>query len=712
MLNKVDNFSFLPIMNFKSFQHIVFLVLTPYLVGAQKDSIPTGFPNINEDLIENFIEDTNEDVDFDFNTAFETLQTYAYKPINLNTASKDDLEELFFLTELQIQNLLNYREDLGNLISIYELQAVPTFDLNTIQSILPFVTVRNDVDDLHIGFKDLLFKGNNELYLRWSRLLETPKGYTKLPEGDLGSRFLGDRNKYYFRFRHFYENKLSFGITAEKDPGEEFFKGSNQHGFDFYSAHFYLKDYNKTIKTIAIGDYSVSFGQGLILHSGFGSSKSAMIMNIKKIRRTIKPFTSISETNFFRGAAVTLGLGSNIEFTALASYRGRDGNLIDPSLISNELIFQSFTALQLSGLHRTAAEIADENALMDFSIGGSLKYQKRNWHIALNGLRSNFNKSLEINKQPYNRYYFTGDQLTNLSIDYSWIFQNFNLFGETAMSDNGSVATINGLLIGLDRKVDLSILHRYFPKEYLSLNPSPFAETAGAKNENGIYLGIVVNPSQHWQFGGYFDVYKFPWIRYNADAPSKGYEYRARVTYYLKRKLAIYLEFRNEIKEINQPSNSSKIDKLVNSQLLQTKLNISYNATKSLELRNRIHYGSFNNGVNPSFNGYMIFQDIIFQPLRFPFSFSARYAIFDTDSYGIRFYTFENDVLYSYSIPSFYGKGTRFYINLRYRGIRNVTLEARYAQTYFSDREIIGSGLDQINSNTRTEIKVQAKLNF
>lgn len=699
-------------MNFTRFQLIFCSVFFPLLIAAQIDTIPPSDPVENEDLIEDFIQNTDEEADFDFNTAFENLQTYVKNPVNLNTATRYDLEELFFLTDIQIQSLLTYREQLGELISIYELQAIPNFDLKTIQNILPFVAVRNDVDDLHIGLKDLLFKGRNEVYLRWSRILEEQKGFTKLPEGETGSRYLGDQNKYYFRFRHFYENKLSYGFTAEKDPGEPFFEGNNKNGFDFYSAHFYLKDYNQTIKSLALGDYSVSFGQGLILYSGFGSGKSASITNIKRNRRTIKPFTSVNESNFFRGAATTLGFGKNIEFTALASFRGRDGNLLDPSLIDNEPEIQSFTSFQLSGFHRTEAEIADKNALQDFTFGGSLKFQKSNWHIALNALHTKLDKSLQINNLPYNRYYFSGNQLTNVSMDYSYVFQNFNLFGETAMSDNGRFATINGLLIGLDRKVDLAILHRYFPKDYQALNPNPFAESGGAKNESGLYTGVVIKPNEHWQLGGYFDIYQHPWLRFNADAPSKGHEYRARLTYFIKRKLTVYLEARNEIKEINQPENTSKFDQLVNSRLFQTKLNISYNTSKSLELRTRIHYGIYDDGTNEPFKGYMIFQDLIFKPKKLPFSFTTRYAIFDTDAYGIRFYTYENDLLYTFSVPSFYGRGTRFYFNLRYRGIKNITLEARFAQTYFADREAIGSGLDEISGSTKSEVKVQMKLHF
>ncbi len=701
-----------PMTNFFTIRIMLLLLALPLCIYAQVDSIYKNDAAENIELIENFFENTNEDIEFDFNTVFEELHVFLKKPMNLNTATKDDLEALLLLSDIQIQQFLNYRQQLGDLISIHELQAVPGFDLNTIYRILPFVTVKSSIDDLHIGFRDLLLKGNNEMYLRWSRVLEEQRGYSKLKEGETASRYLGDPNRLYIRFRHFYENKLSYGFTAEKDPGEELFKGSNPHGFDFYSAHFFLKDYNKTIKAIALGDFSASFGQGLILFSGFGSGKSAIITNIKRNQRTIRPFTSVSETNFLRGAATTLRLGKRWELTALASWRGRDGNLIEQEDVEEDVAFLSFTSFQLSGLHRTPAEIADKNALRDFSSGGSLRFYNRQGHLAFNALHTRLDKTLQPSVRPYNQFYFSGNQLTNLSLDYSWIHRNINFFGETAMSDNGSIATLNGLLAGLDKKIDLSVLYRAFPKDYQALNPNPFAESTGARNENGLYTGIVFNPGHRWQFGGFFDIYNHPWLRFNADAPSSGYEYRVRASYTIKRKLNVYFEVRNEIKEINPPSNSDKIRSLVSSQLFQTKLNFSYILSKSLELRNRVQHGFYNDGVNESLYGFMVFQDVIFQPVNFPLSFTARYAIFDTEAYGIRFYTFENDVLYNYSIPSFYGKGTRFYINLRYRGIRNIVLEGRFAQTYFSDRDVIGSGLEEISGNTRTEIKFQAKLMF
>jgi DNA uptake protein ComE-like DNA-binding protein len=68
------------------------------------------------------------------------LQYFKKHPLNLNEADAGQLKELFFLTDLQIENLLSYRHLLGKFISIYELQAIPAWDVATIKKILQFIT--------------------------------------------------------------------------------------------------------------------------------------------------------------------------------------------------------------------------------------------------------------------------------------------------------------------------------------------------------------------------------------------------------------------------------------------------------------------------------------------------------------------------------------------------------------------------------------------
>ena len=693
----------------------IFLFLIFFLWGAlisAQSQNPDVIADPIREIIEDFLQNTEGEDDFDYNTIFDELEAYIDQPLNLNKASEAELQDLIFLSDVQIANFLNYRSQQGDLIAIQELQVIPSFDLATIRRILPFVNLQSEVDDYQLGIPQMLKEGKNEFFLRWSRILEDQKGYEPLPEGSTANRYLGDPNQLYFRYRHSYSNKLSYGLTAEKDRGEEFFTGSNPNGFDFYSAHFYLRNYNRRIKAIALGDYSISMGQGLILFSGFGAGKSSSPMTIKRTSRTVRAYSSVNEADFLRGGAVNLAFG-NLDVTAFASSKKVDGNLVipDTSEFESEIV-REFTSLKVDGLHRTPSEIEDENVINQFTVGGIVKYKKRNWHLAGNLLYNQLNRSLETTLRPYNQFYFRGDRLLNASFDYGLLLSNFNFFGETAISDNGAIATINGVLIGLDRKVDMSILVRHFPRDYWALNANPFAETTGARNETGIYVGLEARPIKNWILGGYFDTWRHPWLRFNVDAPYNGYEYRARLTHFKKRTYRIYFEIREEHKFMNAPENETKLNFIIPRKLFQTRFHISNQLTKALELRSRIDFGYFENEVEGKQNGFMILQDVIFKPIDFPIHFTTRFAIFDTHSYDIRFYHYENDLLYNFSIPAYYNKGTRFYFNLRYRGIRNMVWELRYAQTYWKNRDTFGSGLEQIDGQTRSQLAAQIKYQF
>ena len=63
---------------------------------------------------------------------------------------------------------------------------------------------------------------------------------------------------------------------------------------------------------------------------------------------------------------------------------------------------------------------------------------------------------------------------------------------------------------------------------------------------------------------------------------------------------------------------------------------------------------------NEKENGYMFYQDIKYKPLFGKITFSSRYILFNTSTYDSRIYAYESDVLYGYSIPSYYGKEVRF----------------------------------------------------
>ncbi len=685
------------------------VLLLPYGAYAQSDTITPALSNeVDEQFIEDFIQSVDEEGDFDFDTAFEL---YRGKPLNVNKVTREELEEMGLLTTIQINDLLRHREQFGDLIAIYELQTIPSFDLETIQRIQPFVSTYSGLDDYQIPIHKMLIKGGNELYIRWGKVLEEQKGYRSLEEGETGSRYLGDQNKLYMRYRHFYQNRLSFGITAEKDAGEEFFSGSNKNGFDFYSAHLYLNNYSKLIKAVALGDYKLSMGQGLVRYSGFGSGKSSYVTSIKRNAKSIDKYSSVNEAAFMRGAAATFGLGENIELTGFVSVRNRDANII----VNDTLDFDDaneFSSLQISGLHRTPNEVEDENALRQTSYGGILKYKANKGHIALNVLHEKFDKELLRNPQPYNRFYFNGNQLLNASLDYNYRYQNLNFFGETAWSDNNRLASINGLLIGLDRHAEVALLHRYFAKDYQAIDANPFAEKRGGRNEQGMYIGLNLRPAKNWKINTYVDAYRHPWLLFDADAPSKGIDYLVKVTYWQKRRMEAYIQLRSETKQVNSRDTEGKIDPLTDFQQLRVRMHLANKVSKTLELRSRVYWGFSQRGDTEKEKGFAAYQDVIFKPLGYPISLTTRFAIFDTDSYATRFYAYENNLLYTFSVPAYYNKGTRYYLNLRYKGIRNMTIEMRYARTYWANQETFGSALEEISGQSKSELSAQIKVKF
>lgn len=669
-------------------------------------------PESQIDVVEDFLNNTDAENGFDFNTLFESLDEAASRKINLNNTTSQELLELGLIDELAANSIVQHIRKYGKLIALYELQAIDNLSMEDINSLLPYVTAKGGLDDTKVGLGTMLQKGKNEYYLRWSTIVEDQKGFIP-PEDpdDPAQRFLGTKDRIYTRFKHSYENKLSYGFTMEKDAGEEFFNGSNSNGFDFYSAHLFLRNISNRLKSVAIGDYSVRLGQGLILNSGFGRGKSADAIRIKRNGSTLNAYTSVAENDFLRGVGATFGFGKHIEMTVFGSRLDRDANIVIPDTTDQEEFF--FSSLQTSGLHRTSNEIEDENSITQSTIGGNIRVDAGGLKLGANVLHNSFDRPFDRNLQAFNKFLFNSDKLLNASLDYSYLYRNLHFFGETAISDNGGIATLNSILLGLDRKTSMVLSYRNYGKDYQSLNANAFGETTSVNNESGLYLGLEILPFREWKFNAYVDVWEHPWLRFNIDAPSTGFEYLARVTYTKKRRSELYAQFRLERKQRNNTDGETIFDPLQDLTRTQLRFHYKVKISSAIELRNRLELSGYTeSGTGEESFGYLLYQDIIYKPKFSNFSFTSRIALFDTDDFNSRIFAFENDLLYNFSIPSYFNKGIRYYINLRYKPTRSLTMEFRLAQSRFRDLDVISSGLNEIQGNTRTDVKAQIRYTF
>ena len=662
----------------------------------------------NSNLISNIIEDFLESTDaenFDYNTIFENLNHYFEKPLNINEASDTELKELYLLNEIQVNEFISHRSKFGAYLSIYELQAIPSWDMATIKNVTPFLRCEVAAADFNLDFKDALRNGTSTLFIKGKRVLEERKGFIK--DNDGNTPYLGDPNHLYVRYRYEFGQLFKMGVTMEKDPGEPFFSGGSKNGFDFYSFFIYARNINKTFNAVSLGDFAVSMGQGLILHNDFGTGKSSFVMNVKKSGRMLRPYSSVNEVNFFRGAGTVINLGRALQVAAFASYKPIDASFSTDTIENSD--FDSFGSIRFDGFHRTTTEIANKNSIHQTNAGVKLEFKKRDFKLAANGLYTSFDAPLLPDIALYKKYLFTGDKLINASFDYTWRYRNLTFFGEAAMSDNGGTAQVHGLLMGLDRRIDVSAVYRNFDQDYQVLNANAFAESSQPINEKGFYLGMEIRPFKNITISSYADIWSHPWVGYRRDGPADGKEFLVKLTYTQKRKMDFYIQYRYEKKQINS-SNEYIIDYPEYQTLQRLRFHLSYKLTKEWELKDRAEFSFFTK--NTSSNGFLMYQDVIYKPIAKPLSFTARFSIFDINSFDARIYAYENDMLYEFYIPFFQNRGTRFYVNTRYRIGRNYTWEFRIGRTYLQNVDGIGSGNDFINGNTRTEIKTQLKIRF
>ncbi len=664
---------------------------------------PVPLSTVGEQQLE-AITEASEDAEIEDDAFLQAMRQFAKNPINLNTADGEQLKELLILTPLQIERIISYRRLLGDFIHLYELQAVPGLDLATIEKLRPYITV-SLAQPLMASVRERMKNGRSTLLVRVAQVVEEQQGF--LPQARRSSNhYPGSRQRMYFRYKYQFKNLLQYGVLGEKDAGEQFFKGVQKMGFDFYSAHLFARSLG-VIKSLAIGDFTVNFGQGLTQWQSLAFRKGAEITSVKRQLQGLRPYNSAGENNFHRGAGVTIQARS-LEATVFVSLKKVDGNLVPDTLFENGVI----SSLQTSGLHRTAAEIADKGSQGQFTTGGNISYTVQNLKLGLNAIHYRFSEPIKKAPELYNLYALSGRDFGNYSVDYSYSFKNLHFFGEAAVTGKFHSAIVNGVIISLDAKTDLSILHRSISKAYQSLYTNAFTENSYPTNEKGIFAGLTLRPAHAWRLDGYVDIYKFPWVKFLVDAPSTGVDAMFQLNYKRSKRFEMYLRYRGETKAKNSRDESLNTTPVIAKCRQNLRVHANYKLNPAITVRGRLELISFDKKGPDEASGLLVYADALVKPMTKPFAASLRLQYFGTDSYNSRLYAYENDVLYSSAVPVFYDKGLRYYLNFNYDVSKKLGLWFRWAQTRYFNKASIGSGLDEISGSHKTEIKLQLMYEF
>lgn len=684
---------------------IAFLMGMAAWTAHAQESAGRTVEQIIADIYEQVSE--NSDTEIDFTSFYEDMIYYSENPIILNKTTKEELEKLQFLSDIQVDNILHYLYRYAPLNTIYEMQLIDGLDMTDIRMLLPFVMLGEaGARKETLKLKDVFKYGKNELYLRLDRGLETKEGYRFIPEEEQQAeeknarKYVGDPFYNHIKYRFRYRDRIAFGVTAEKDAGEQFW-GDHNKGYDFYSAHVELKNFGK-LKTLVLGDYRANFGQGLVLRTDFSMGKSSYVMQVNPRSSGLKKYTSTDEYNFFRGAGATVSLG-NLDITGFYSNK----------LIDGDTIGGQFASVKIDGLHRTINDLNRKRNVSQQVIGGNVTYTYSWLQVGATALYNSFDHSLEPRPANYNKFYFRGKEQTVGSVNYRVRAGKLNIFGETALSDReGAWATINGLNFSPISRVGLVALHRYFSKEYDTFFATTFSESSRVNNETGFYIGTEVRPIKYWKVSAYIDSYRFPWMKFGIDEPSIGKDYLVQVDYAPKRNVNMYWRFKFEEKMSNYSDTVTTMPLVLPQQKWAARYLLNYSFGR-FSFKNQLDVNSFYDEVNPVSYGYSALQDVSYEFVRVPLRIDLRFHIFDAMNYENRLYTYEKDVLYAFSVPMNYGMGSRYYVNLRYELNQNISFWLKLAQTVYADeRATISSSNEEIQGNRKTDLRFLMRLKF
>ncbi|MGN8226078.1 ComEA family DNA-binding protein [Gracilimonas sp. BCB1] len=673
----------------------VMLVCPGYIV-AQEDTTAT---RVEEQLEKAFEELDTEEVGEAGEQLTQFLEDLASNPVNLNSAGLDDLLQVPGINLKIARAIIDFRntkpfEEKTELLDVWGVGEA------TYQRMAPYVTiggVESQFRDLYMRPEYWMANRKVEVFSRYQQNLQIREGFR---EPDSSGGYLGSSAKYYQRFR-ITSNHLSLNLTQEKDPGETL---QGITGFDYNSGHIALTD-NGKLKDFVVGDYSLSFGQGLVLWTGgaFGKGRE-VIGTISKSERGVKAYSSAQETDFFRGIAATYG--EKVELTAFYSSRPRTASVIN----------RDTTRFPTSaGFHRTQSELERKNNIDQMVIGGRARLDTPVGLLGLTGYYNEFNSYIAKGTSLSNLYDFEGSENSVLGIDYRGLAGNAFVFWEMARSRNGGLGAVAGLEAPISENTELAISYRNYQKDFQSFLSSGFGERSSApQNEEGFYVGIRHQLNQRISLSGYVDQYRFAAPRFGTSQATGGFDLLGLVEVKFSPKLNVYVLLRNELQdeefEITNERGAQELW-LGREKRASIRANFEYHVSSAVRLRSRIEFARNKEAGDGWEKGFLMYQDVRLQPID-ALRIDARVSVFDTESFSTRVYQFESDLLYVLSNTVLYDQGQRAYIAVKYTVTEFLDLWFKYGITIFEDTQVIGSGLSKIEGDVRNSIGLQVRIQF
>ena len=427
-----------------------------------------------------------------------------------------------------------------------------------------------------------------------------------------------------------------------------------------YGGYVQLSDIGR-LKRFVGGCYQARFGQGLVTNHFFHTGKSSRVMQTGSGRQGLSKVSSAGSERY-QGIGATFSAGKHTEVSGWYS--------------------------------------VDNNKIWHHAIGANVSANFSNLRIGITVMEHLYSDSLPVRNTYYNRAYFRGRHqlVAGADVRYSWRW--VQLFAELAAAENSQwgVGGIAGVRLAPTSDLGLVALYRYYSPTFDNAYGYSLSEGSRLGDEQGGYLGVEYKGWRHWRLSAYGDVFRFAGLKYGIrESGTIGYDVLGQVDY-LGRNHSAMVQLRSRSKgDLRTHRARMEFTYSASAWRFNTRADVSL-------VQNRIEPRSITYGVSA-------YQDIEYHIRTIPMVLQLRLQGFDVRNWNNRIYTYENDVLYAFSIPATYGLGGRWYLNVRYKPSRRLSLYLKLSETVYHPSWINRNG-SASKPLTRSDIHVLLRVHL
>lgn len=628
---------------------LAFYAFTPLPLLAQEETLSEKIISMVEEL-------TGEDTEGGEAVLYqEKLHELMEDGVKINSADEQEISRLFFLSAFQVRALADYIKRTGKILSHYEIANIPGFDRETAEMMMPFIRLDNKI-----------VANENNSKCRSTLLTNIsvkPSGYEQDAPGSPW--------KILARYR-FLSGQISGGVTTEKDSGEKFFSWKPPE-VEYISAHLAYSG-SGFFKKIICGDYSARFGLGTNINSSIMSGISVTAPINLPSNDEIKPYTSSDENNFFRGIAAQLQIGKST-ISGFYSMNMIDGKIkADTGIVPDHCL-----TLYKTGLHTSFSSLSGKDAVGETSWGFSFSGTYGNLRAGMLFSENRFSLPMKNpDSGPEHIFEFEGDNNRLLSFYYNAVIKRLHISGEYTFNLINRSAFVQSITARPADRLSVSLIYRVYEPGYTAFHgKGPFCSSSG-DNVSGIAGSVTFEASKYIFISAGCDLRHNKWLKYRCSAPSVSVNEEVRIKYLPPGKTSAELVY--NYRRFSQ--NGQNSPGIISQEIISVhtgRITLKYSPEENLSLGNRIEYKTLPLSGN---HGILIFQDLNIRLSTIPLTILMRYCIFNTDNWNSRIYTYENDLLYGFSIPALSGMGSRSYIMGKLKINLNTELRLKYGMTY------------------------------